>query len=523
MKKAILYARVSTKKQAEKWTSLDDQIKHEKKFCERKWWEVVGIFKEAYTWKKMKPILREAIDEAKTKRVDFFVIFDFDRFWRDWNIEYIKLRDELFENWIILKDSKEIIQDTRYLFENDLVDMKQYNWNKLNPSEILEVFFTTYAKAEWDKILQRTIPKEIKLEQLGYQVRPANYWLKNKKIKSQSELWDVVIQIPWDMWVHLKEMFISRARWILTDKEIVNIANLNWCKKENWEPMNVKYMRELISNPIYAWIRCSKWTWYKPIIVPYEPLVSIEIWNQANKWKKIIYKYKDKVVIENNKNRKKTEKINSEEFLFRWMIFYWWKLMRSYKATKNGAIYYREWVWIKPPFNISQKNILELLWNEIEKYNLPNEIKDEMKSWIIKFLKKQAKWNDKNEKIFIKELEKIKNENKQIVKQFVAWTINEKIMKEIVSENEEKEKELEIKIIKINKQKELLSHKAVELLKLLLNTKEIWDKSSDLQKWLIAKLIWVELNFPNKKELILAENKLYKLIKNINMIKWQPH
>jgi hypothetical protein len=55
-------------------------------------------------------------------------------------------------------------------------------------------------------------------------------------------------------------------------------------------------------------------------------------------------------------------------------------------------------------------------------------------------------------------------------------------MKEIVSENEEKEKELEIEIIKINKQKELLSHKAVELLKLLLNTKEIWDKSSDLQK-----------------------------------------
>lgn len=28
-------------------------------------------------------------------------------------------------------------------------------------------------------------------------------------------------------------MFIARARWILTDKEIVDIANINWCKKRN--------------------------------------------------------------------------------------------------------------------------------------------------------------------------------------------------------------------------------------------------------------------------------------------------
>lgn len=519
-KKAVLFARVSTKKQEKNWTSLEEQIKHQTNFCKKNWWEIFWIFTQAFTGKKTWKELRQAVDFAKENKVDYFVIFDFDRFSREWYAEYQKLKEELFLAWISLKDSKEMIQETKFVFEDDLVDMKQYNWNRLNPSEILEVFFSTYAKAEWDKILQRTIPKEIKLEQQWYQVRQANYWLKNKKIQTPEWVW--VIQIPDEMWHHLKEMFIARARWILTDKEIVDIANINWCKKRSWKPMDVKYMRELIENPIYAGIRIWKWTWEKPVIVPYEPLVDITIWNMANKWKKIIHKYENKVVIEENSNkRKKIEKVNTENFIFRGMIFYCGKAMRAY-TTKNN-VYYREWVWVKPPFNISQNNLFKILWEEIKNYSLPDELKKEMENGITKFLKKQYKNDDKLELSLEKELQKIKEETKEIAKKWAIWKISDFIMQEILEENEAKIKEIEMKIIEIKKQKVVLSHEAVELLKMLLNTRKLWESSTLEQKKLLIKMIWVELSFNDKKELKLAENKLFKLLRNINFSKWHPH
>lgn len=519
MSKAVLFARVSSKKQGKNWTSLEDQIKHQTEYCKRNWIEITWIFTQTFTGKKTWKELKQAIDFAKQNKVNYFVIFDFDRFSREWYAEYQKMKDDLFSANILLKDSKEMIQDIKYVFENNLVDMKQYSWNKLNPSEILEVFFSTYAKAEWDKILQRTIPKEINLEQQGYQVRQANFWLKNKKITKEN--WAFVIQVPDETWKILKEMFENRARWILTDQEIVDIANINWCKKRNWKPMDVKYFRTLVENPIYAGIRIWKWTWEKPVVVPYEPLIDITTWNMANKWKKIIHKFEDKVIIEQNNKREKTNKENIPDYIFRGMIFYCGKSMRAY-TTKNN-VYYREWVWIKPSFNISEKNILEILENEIKNYSLPEELKKGMEKWIIKFLEKQYSWDLKLEKSLEKELENLKQETKEIVKKSASWKISDFIMQEILEENEEKMKKLEIKLIEIKNSKNILSQQVVELLKMLLNIGKLWESSTLEQKKLLIKTIWVELSFNDKKELKLAENKLFKLLRNINFSRWHPH
>lgn len=114
---------------------------------------------------------------------------------------------------------------------------------------------------------------------------------------------------------------------------------------------------------------------------------------KANKWKKIIHKYENKVIIEKNNNkRKKIEKVNTENFIFRGMIFYCGKAI-AYTTKDN--VYYIEWVWIKPPFNISQNNLLKILWEEIKNYSLLDELKKEMKNGITKFLKKQYKNDDK--------------------------------------------------------------------------------------------------------------------------------
>lgn len=48
-----------------------------------------------------------------------------------------------------------------------------------------------------------------------------------------------------------------------------------------------------------------------------------------------------------------------------------------------------------------------------------------------------------------------------------------------------------MKLIEIKKQKVVLSHEAVKLLKMLLNIGKLWESSILEQKKLLIKMIWV--------------------------------
>ena len=254
--------------------------------------------------KTNRPIFNEAIQNAIENKVKYFIIFDIDRFSREWYWVYSEIKEKLLDNWIILKDSKNIIWDTNIVIKNNLIDMSQYKWNIENHSEYAEVMISTQAKIEWKKIIQRTIPKEIELEQMWYHTRQPNFWFQNKKIRTS--FWKATIQIEAPIeWKWIKEIFEKRAKWLLTDKEIVKELNLKWFKKRSWKSLDVKYLQELIKKPIYAWIIYSKWSWYKPIKAAYKWLVDIEIWNKANKWKIEIIKIdsNEYKIIFNKKNK----------------------------------------------------------------------------------------------------------------------------------------------------------------------------------------------------------------------------
>lgn len=75
MKKAVIYNRVSTKKQQNDWASLENQEKACRDFCKNNSIQVIWVFKEAFTWKKKsRPIFNEAISNAK-KIVSIFLLF----------------------------------------------------------------------------------------------------------------------------------------------------------------------------------------------------------------------------------------------------------------------------------------------------------------------------------------------------------------------------------------------------------------------------------------------------------------
>ena len=109
--------------------------------------------------------------------------------------------------------------------KNDIVDMEQYKWNIESVSEYAEVMISTQAKIEWKKIIQRTISREIELEQLWYHVRNANFWYMNKKVKTVNGRVTIQDRHPIE-WEWVIEIFTSRASWYLTDEEIVNNLNL---------------------------------------------------------------------------------------------------------------------------------------------------------------------------------------------------------------------------------------------------------------------------------------------------------
>lgn len=304
MKKAVIYCRVSTSKQENNWDSLNWQEKACRTYCKNNSIQVVWVYKEAFTWKKKsRPVFDEAINNAKENSVKYFIVFDIDRFSREWYWAYSELKEDLYNSWIILKDSKNIIWDRNIVMKNSIVNMEQYKWNTESSSQYAEVMIATQAEIEWKKIIQRTIPREIELEQLWYHVRQSNLWYMNSKIKTIH--WKVTIQVRHPIeWKWLEEIFESRAKWHLTDEEIVENVNLKWFKSKRWNSLTVKQLQMFIKMPIYAWVISSKWTWNKPIKTVYKSLIDMDLWNKANRWKVKIIEVDKKSVIIQYKNKK---------------------------------------------------------------------------------------------------------------------------------------------------------------------------------------------------------------------------
>lgn len=299
-KTAIIYCRVSTTKQENKWDSIKQQEYECKKYCKEKKISVLWVFKETYTWKVIeRPIFNAAIENAIENKINYFVIFDIDRFTREWYWSYSNIKNKLREHNIKLRDTKNIIWEERVVIKNDLYDMSAYKWNFENPTEMSEMVHAAQWKIEWNKIVQRTITKEIRLEQAWYHPRSSNFWFMLEKVKSDKfNFAKIQVKHPLE-WNWIEFMFKERAKWQLNDKEIVKQVNLMWCLKrknikvKNDIPMDIKYMQELIKKPIYAWIKVAKWNNNQPMIQKYPWLISIDIWNKANRGKKKIIKWKD--------------------------------------------------------------------------------------------------------------------------------------------------------------------------------------------------------------------------------------
>jgi len=294
------------------------------------------IFMESAS-KEQQPV-QEAIDYCKNPKNDIqlFIIKSIDRFTRGGSYFYDHMKMQLTRYGVRLIDIYGIISNQEV---NTLEHLGvEYNWSVYSPTKKSEILEAERAKDEIRDILSRMIGAEIRYVRMGYRVRPAPYGYQNTKIDTPHGKRVILTPQPKEAQL-LTKMFELRAKKTMTDEEIVKEINKMGYKsrihllrdpkdktivkgQRGGIKLNVKRYVEYIRKPIYAGVNDEKWTNDEPVKTKFEGLITIDLFNKANRGKVLLIEEDDGVKIYKNK---------PEE----------WRLKKS---VKNPAYPYKRYV-----------------------------------------------------------------------------------------------------------------------------------------------------------------------------------
>ncbi len=251
----------------------------------------------------------------KNKSIDVVIIKSIDRFTRGGSTPYDMLKKQLTEIGVSLVDAYGIISDTEI---NTLSHLEQeYSWSTYAPSRKAEILEAERSKDEVRDILSRVIGAEIRYTQMGYWMRQPPYGFVTKRVETKHGKRSILKP-------HKEEAkFVSmayemRAEGLLSDPLIVAKINeagyhnrVKYLRsredrtriigKTGGKPLTVKAMLKLIEKPINAGVNVEKWTNGKPVKCVFDGLVSIELFNAANRGKRQIrYDKEGDLVFEHN-------------------------------------------------------------------------------------------------------------------------------------------------------------------------------------------------------------------------------
>ena len=293
--------------------SLDNQVHIIKSFADRKGLVLLsddGVDVEIVSGAKRRPVYEEHIKYITEHpgEVGYYIIYQIDRFTREGASTYQGMKQELATLDVVLIDAFGIIQESKNMQEMEELGFEGYEWSHQSPSETTEALEAERARSERKTILQRTIPKQIQYTQRGFHVGNPDDGFVNKQVQIGSELRFIMHPDP-NRSHFFKKAIELRAECRLTDKEIV--AHINemgfktksrrrWNKKRTHIvghtpgiPMTVKQLHKICERFSYAGVVCEKWTHNKPVDAKWEGLVSIEVWNKANRGKLHLKEYPD--------------------------------------------------------------------------------------------------------------------------------------------------------------------------------------------------------------------------------------
>ncbi len=259
----------------------------------------------------MQPVLK-AIEYCKNpaNKIKFFFTKSIDRFTRGGSTIYGLLKTQLSRLGIQLVDVLGIIGTQKI---NTLAHLNvRYDWSEYSPTWINELLEAERAREEVRIILTRLIGAEIRYVRMGFHVRQAPMGYRNRKVETERGM-RVVLEAepgesPWFI-----RMYELRIQGNLDDKEIVEEINNMGFKSRRFKKhdpndkkkiigfsggnkLTVKQFQRYIQNPIYAGINDELWTEDKPIKERFDGLVTIEMFNKANRGKVVIIENPDGTV-----------------------------------------------------------------------------------------------------------------------------------------------------------------------------------------------------------------------------------
>lgn len=297
----VVAVRVSSTGQGVDGDSPEAQIEQAKRFAASRGIVIKKIFTFLESASKELQPMQEAIDYCKEPKnqVDVFIIKSIDRFTRGGSDFYTPLKKQLEECGISLVDIYGIIGDRKV---NTLEHLGvEYKWSTYSPTKKAEILEAERANDEIRDIMSRMIGAEIRYARMGYWVREAPFGYTTEKIETPHGKRCILVPHPIESrWVI--KMFELRARGTHTDRQIVDEINSMGYKsrveilrdkrdrtktigQRGGKPLRLKVLWYTLENPIYAAINAEKWTQGKPLKCKFDGLVSVDLFNQANKGK----------------------------------------------------------------------------------------------------------------------------------------------------------------------------------------------------------------------------------------------
>lgn len=305
--KCLLLVRISTTKQLQESDSPEHQIRRGLAFAEKRYGytrDQVFILTEAWSGRREdRPCLDQALDMVEQHSLEHLFVYDIDRLTRAGAAHYELLKRKFKAAGCEIADVKGIIQpDSNTLegsggqFGGDFT----YDWSVFAASEKAEVLEAQMAKDEARKILGRTVPVLIQNAQMGRTNRVAPFGFQNIKIIDESGK-----PQPSKSPCESEARFVRRIfEGVAAGKDIRHLCDeLNglgfqtrmvrrWnadhsqvIGKRGGNHLTPRAARELVERTVYAGFICEKWTHGFPVLANHEGLVSLELWNRANRGK----------------------------------------------------------------------------------------------------------------------------------------------------------------------------------------------------------------------------------------------
>lgn len=337
MKLAIALLRVSTDKQFHSGDSIDTQKQRVDMTAERDDASIVSYFTEHYSGRKTDRIVIEemlAFLDEHPGEFSIVYIVEINRFTRAGTEIYLYLKRQLHKRGVELRDAMGVIQKSINTLEHTGFE---YDWSVTSPSRTAEVMQAEYANQEVNQILTRTIGQQIKLAKQGYQTRSADFGFRNVKITKVDGKKATIMEPlePEATWV--RTMFELRAKGEHSDQQICDHVNAMGYKsrvmhrrdKRTGEvtaltgqaKLSPKQLQRIIAKPIYCGVRVGKWTHGHPIRVPFDGLVSLERFNNANHHAVEITELRSgDLAIAYGQSRKRNSHREKKEFLLRHVV-----------------------------------------------------------------------------------------------------------------------------------------------------------------------------------------------------------